>query len=219
MSSRKVIFGIGEFYHLYSRGNDKRKIFLTDNDYQRFVCSLYAANSSDPIHLSDLRQWSSEIWEQKRLETLVDIGAYCLMPNHFHLLAREKKEGGIVAFMQKLLTSYSSYFNLKHKRTGKLFEGSFRATHIDNDRYLHYLYAYVHLNPVKISNPEGWPAKIVQDVSAAKVFLDSYDYSSYHDYLGRSRQEKMILNPNVFPDYFDNAIDFKKFVADWMAYN
>ncbi len=219
MSVRKVVFGINEFYHLYSRGNDKRKIFLTDSDYQRFICLLYAANSSGPIHLSDLHQWSSEVWEQKRSETLVDIGAYCLMPNHFHLLVREKKEGGITTFMQKLLTGYSSYFNLKHKRTGKLFEGPFQATHVDNDPYLQYLYAYIHLNPVKISNPDGWPDKIVQNVATAKTFLDDYTYSSYHDYLGRQRQEKTILNPSAFPDYFTNDINFEEFVVDWMKYN
>jgi len=219
MSVRKVVFGVDEFYHLYSRGNDKRKIFLTDSDYQRFICLLYAANSSTPIHLSDLHQWSSEVWEQKRAETLVDIGAYCLMPNHFHLLVREKKEGGITAFMQKLLTSYSLYFNLKHKRTGKLFEGPFQATHVDDDPYLQYLYAYIHLNPVKISNPDGWPDKIVQNITTAKAFLNDYAHSSYHDYLGRPRQEKAILNPNAFPDYFADDLDFKAFVVDWMKYN
>lgn len=218
MSERKVIFGIGEFYHLYSRGNDKRKIFLTHDDYQRFLCSLYAANGSEIIHLSDLRQWSKQVWEQKRGETLVDIGAHCLMPNHFHLLVREKRENGITIFMRKLLTSYSSYFNLKQNRTGKLFEGSFKATRIDNDSYLHYLYAYIHLNPVKISNPEGWPVKIVQNITAAKTFLGNYAYSSYQDYLGRSRREKEILNPNAFPDYFNGSIDFKEFVSDWMEY-
>ncbi|MBI4136097.1 MAG: transposase [Candidatus Vogelbacteria bacterium] len=219
MSTRKIIFGIGEFYHLYSRGNDKRKIFLANDDYQRFICSLYAANGSKPIHLSDLRQWSSQVWEQKRGKTLVDIGAYCLMPNHFHLLVREKEESGITAFMQKLLTSYSSYFNLKHERTGKLFEGPFQAIHVDNDPYLQYLYAYIHLNPVKISNPDGWPDKIMQNIAAAKVFLNDYIYSSYHDYLGRPRREKAILNSDAFPHYFDGDINFKEFVADWMKYS
>lgn len=219
MSTRKIVFSTDEFYHLYNRGNDKRKIFLTDDDCQRFVCSLYAANSSEPIHLSDLHQWSSRVWKQKRGETLVDIGAYCLMPNHFHLLIKGKKEGGVTSFMLKLLTSYSSYFNLKHRRTGKLFGGPFQAVHINNDPYLHYLYAYIHLNPVKISNPEGWPTKIVQNINAAKVFLDSYAYSSYHDYLGRSRQENLILNQAAFPLYFNNVIDFREFLSDWMKYN
>src|SRR3989338_11687230 len=219
MSERKVIFSVGEFYHLYNRGNDKRKIFLTNNDYQRFICLLYAANTSEPIHLSDLPRWSKQVWEQDRGKTLIDIGAYCLMPNHFHLLVREKKEGGISSFMQKLLTSHSSYFNLKHGRTGKLFEGYFKATHVDNDPYLEYLYAYVHLNPVKISNPDGWPSKIIPNINRAKTFLNNYPYSSYQDYLGHQRQEKIILNPNAFPDYFSREVDFKKFLDDWMEYN
>ena len=219
MSARKVVFEVGEFYHLYNRGNDKRKIFLTNNDYQRFICSLYAANSSSPIHLSDLRQWSKQVWKQERKKVLVNIGAYCLMPNHFHLLIKERGAGGITAFMQKLLTSYSSYFNLKHGRTGKLFEGYFKATHVDNDAYLKYLYSYIHLNPVKISNPNGWPTKIIQNIGVAESFLNDYPYSSYQDYLGHQRQEKVILNPKAFPDYFDNKIDFKSFIEDWMKYH
>ena len=219
MSERKVIFEVGEFYHLYNRGNGKRKIFLSDNDYQRFICLLYATNGSEMIHLSNLRQWSKQAWEQRRGKTLIDIGAYCLMPNHFHLLVKEKQAGGITTFTRKLLTSYSSYFNLKHGRTGKLFEGSFKATHVNNDPYLNYLYAYIHLNPVKISNPDGWPEKVIQNIALAKAFLNNYHYSSYQDYLGYQRQENVILNSKSFPAYFDSQIDFKNFLDDWMKYN
>ncbi|MBI4136415.1 MAG: transposase [Candidatus Vogelbacteria bacterium] len=218
MSERKVVFSVGEFYHLYNRGNDKRKIFLTNNDYQRFICSLYAANGSELIHLSDLPRWSKQVWEQDRGKTLVDIGAYCLMPNHFHLLIKEKREGGITTFTRKFLTSYSSYFNLKHGRSGKLFESSFKATHVDNNPYLNYLYSYIHLNPVKITNPDGWPTKMIRNIEAAKSFLDHYPYSSYQDYLGHQRQEKVILNPGAFPNYFSSKIDFKSFLDDWMKY-
>ena len=217
--ARKFVFSVGEFYHLYSRGNDKRKIFLTNDDYQRFICSLYAANGSEPIHLSDLHQWSSEVWGQKRAETMLDVGAYCLMPNHFHLLVKEKREGGITSFMRKLLTGYSLYFNVKHKRTGKLFEGAFKATHVDDDEYLNYLYAYIHLNPVKIDNPDGWPDKIVQNIATAKAFLEDYTYSSYHDYLGRPRPERAILNPGAFPEYFQTPREFQDFLHDWMNYS
>ena len=217
--ARKFVFSIGEFYHLYSRGNDKRKIFLTNNDHQRFICSLYAANSSEPIHLSDLPQWSKQIWKQARGKTLVDIGAYCLMPNHFHLLIKEKKEGGVTSFMRKLLTSYSSYFNVKHKRTGKLFEGAFKATHVDNDQYLNYLYAYIHLNPIKIDNPDGWPDKVVANSHLAKQFLEHYKYSSYHEHLGRQRQEQAILTPSAFPEYFRTPREFQDFLDDWMHYS
>ena len=91
-----------------------------------------------------------------RKETLVDIGAYCLMPNHFHLLIRETAEGNISRFMLKLQTGYPMYFNKKYQRTGALFEGKFKAKHITNDNHLKYLFAYLHLNPVKITDPQNW---------------------------------------------------------------
>ncbi len=217
--ARKFSFAVDEYYHLYNRGNDKRKIFYSKTDYDRFVCSLYAANSPEPIHLSEMRQWSKQVWDKERPDTLVDIGAYCLMPNHFHLLVREKVEGGITDFMRKLLTSYSLYFNPKYKRTGKLFEGTFKATHADGDAYLKYLYAYIHLNPVKVSNPDGWPTKIIKDSELAKSFLNEYAHSSYHDYLGRERKEEAVLNRQEFPVYFEGEPDFTEFLNDWMRYD
>lgn len=219
MAQRKFNFEIDSYYHLYSRGTDKRPIFLSGNDYQRFIGTLYSANGTEFIRLSDLGQWSRRVWEMDRGETIVDIGAYCLMPNHFHLLVREKQESGITNFMQRLLTSYSLYFNLKNERTGKLFEGPFKATEVDNDPYLQYLYSYIHLNPVKVANPEGWPAKIVEDSKEAKAFLDTYPYSSYHDYLMRERKEGKIINREVFPGYFEGEPDFSEFLNDWMQYD
>ena len=121
--------------------------------------------------------------------------------------------------MRKLLTSYSSYFNVKHKRTGKLFEGAFKATHVDNDQYLNYLYAYIHLNPIKIDNPDGWPDKVVANSHLAKQFLEHYKYSSYHEHLGRQRQEQAILTPSAFPEYFRTPREFQDFLDDWMHYS
>ena len=219
MGQRKIQFAVDEFYHLYNRGNDKRLIFLSPDDYQRFVCSIYAANALESICLSDLGKWSTNVWNIKSGDTLVDIGAYCLMPNHFHLLVKEKMEGGITTFTRKLFTSYSSYFNLKHKRTGKLFEGSFKVTHADDDQYLRYLFAYIHLNPVKIPNPDEWPGKFIKDPEGARNFLQKFVYSSYHDYLGLPRKESAVLNREAFPEYFQDSREFEDFIQDWMDYS
>ena len=107
---RKINFSIGEYYHIYNRGTDKRTIFLDPHNYQRFIALLYACNTTEPVNISDhLKKGRtfSEVFDIERDNTLVEIGAYCLMPNHFHLLIREKTEGGISAFMRKLLTGYS----------------------------------------------------------------------------------------------------------------
>src|SRR3989344_8337118 len=107
---RKIEFSIGEFYHLYNRGNNKGRIFFNDGDRARFLKLLFLCNNTRPIVFRDISKKASYD-EKYRDDTLVDIGAYCLMPNHFHFLVHEKEDGGISAFMQKLSTAYSLYFN------------------------------------------------------------------------------------------------------------
>ncbi len=144
MSTRNITFSVEEFYHIYNRGVDKRDIFLDDEDRDRFIRLLFVCNSFKPLIYKDVRGFS--FYEFDKGEEMVAIGAYCLMPNHFHILIREIKEGGTVKFMSKLLTSYSSYFNRKYDRTGTLFEGAFKASHLNRDEYLKYIFSYIHLN-------------------------------------------------------------------------
>lgn len=216
---RKSDFAPGEYYHLYSRGNGKRKIFLSDQDRLRFQVLLYIANNVEAVHLSNHQGRSlMEMFNLERPATLVNIGAYCLMPNHFHLLVREKNDHGISSFMKKLLTAYSMYFNTRYEHTGGLFEGRFRSEHLDDDRYLNYIYAYIHLNPVKIKDPKNWERKIIPRPAQALQFLKQYRYSSFSDYLGQSRTEGTILERKTFPAYFAKTADFSEFIKDWMEY-
>ncbi len=216
MGIRNIIFSEGEYYHIYSRGIEKRLIFLDKQDYKRFIYLLYTANSAEPVHLSNYQGIS--LIKIPRGETLVDIGAWCLMPNHFHLLLREKVEGGISTFLKKLLTGYSMYFNIKSQRRGKLFEGKFQARHLDYDQYLKYQFTYIHLNPISLVD-EGWKKKKIQNKIKAKEFLNRYTYSSYLDYCGIDRPESMILNREEFPEYFETDIDFKEMVDEWINFN
>jgi putative transposase len=139
------------------------------------------------------------------------------MPNHFHILVKEIKEGGVTKFMGKLTTGYSMYFNKTHKRVGPLFQGRFKAEHVDRDEYLKYLYAYIHLNPVKLIDPK-WKENGIADKAGAKAYLDGYRYSSYPDYAGVSREEKAILSPREFPEYFEKPHDMEEFISDWLSY-
>ncbi len=148
-----------------------------------------------------------------RDEQLVDIVAYCLMPNHFHLLVREKAEGGISIFMKKISTAYSMYFNSKNDRSGALFEGRFKAKHINNDEYLRYLISYIHLNPVKLIESK-WKEEKIKDVNKASKYLKEYRYSSYQDYLGFNRAESKILELGLFFDYFET---FETFIGEWLT--
>ncbi|PIX56406.1 MAG: hypothetical protein COZ49_02340, partial [Candidatus Yonathbacteria bacterium CG_4_10_14_3_um_filter_47_65] len=218
--NRKITFAPGEFYHLYNRGTDKRDIFISERDYRRFTVLLYLCNNKDPVNMDiELKKGRtfSELLLNKTDEHFVDIGAYCLMPNHFHLLVRERDDCGITNFMRKLSTAYSMYFNKKNDRSGTLFEGKFKAKHANDDNYLKYLFSYIHLNPIKMIDPH-WKENGIADRTKAKNYLKTYHYSSYLDYIGSDRAEQTILKKSSFPDYFRTAIDFENFVDELLSY-
>lgn len=139
------------------------------------------------------------------------------MPNHFHLLVREKEEQGVSRFMQKLMTGYTMYFNKRHERSGALFQGKFKATHANEDRYLKYLISYIHLNPVKLIEPR-WKECGIRNRNVAKKYLNEYRDSSYLDYIGTPRTESKILMKEALSEYFDAVRDFETEVTDWLSY-
>ncbi|MDQ3075800.1 MAG: transposase [bacterium] len=155
-------------------------------------------------------------YEFERGEQLVSIGAYVLMPNHFHMLITEKIEGGISKFMQKLSTAYSMYYNKKYKRTGGLFEGKFKSHYATEDRYLKYIFSYIHLNPIKLIQKD-WKEKGVQDKKNAINFLNGYFYSSYLDHLSVYRIQNKILTLKDFPSYFPNKNNFIQEIFEWLS--
>ena len=215
--ARTFTFAPGEFYHIYNRGTEKRNIFMSRSDRDRFLSLLYLANQKDPADLKLQGSTLSEIAEERTGSPLVEIVAYCLMPNHFHLLIREIEEGGISKFMQKITTGYTMYFNRKYERSGSLFQGRFKATHVADDRYLRYLISYIHLNPIKLIEPK-WKETGIADKVRAERYLEDYTQSSYLDYLGRERPEGMILTREALPEYFSSGTDFKAFVTEWLTY-
>ena len=217
MSTRKTSFVIGEFYHLYNRGNSKQKIFLNKKDYCRFVDLLYAVNREEKFNFSDSLKGIS-IYEKTSENPLVAIGAYCLMPNHFHILVTPIVEDGVSKFMQKLSTAYVMYFNQKYNRTGALFEGKFKSQYVDNDRYLKYLFSYIHLNPLKLIWKD-WREMVIKDKKRAIRYLSEYQYSSLPDYLGMPRQQSKIINKKLFPNYFPHKNNVLEEIFDWLSYD
>lgn len=219
--SRNIDISINEFYHLYNRGVDKRVVFADTEDYERFIALLYLTNNVDSVHINNHKNHQGltlmEMLSIEKSETLVDIGAYCLMPNHFHILVREKTENGISMFMQKIMTGYTMYFNKKYKRTGALFGGTFKAQHVARDEHLKYLFAYIHLNPVKMIDSK-WKENSISNLVKTEAYLRNYQYSSYQDYLGKNRKGKSILTKNAFPKYFETDTAFRKFVSWWLSY-
>lgn len=195
-------FASGEWYHCYNRGVDKRLTFPRPRDYERFLMLMYACNSSDPLRISNLGQSKQgptllTVLGLERAEPLVDIAAYSLMPNHFHLLLRETAENGITAFMRKLCTGYVMYFNIKHERTGALFGGKFKSRHVATDQYFSRVINYIHANPAELREPD-WKQGGIRNEPHVRAFLKTYTYSSLPEYLSITRPQATIVNmPSV----------------------
>jgi REP element-mobilizing transposase RayT len=222
MSQRKITFSLNEYYHLYNRGNSKQIIYKDRSDYKRFQYALYIANSQKSFTFRELGEL--DVFDFEREEQLVYIGAYCLMPNHFHILLKPAIEQGVQLFMQKLSTSYSMYFNQRYERTGGLFEGRFKSQWVDSDEYLKYLFSYIHLNPVKLIQFD-WKEVGIHNLQKTKQYLSAYPFSSLFDYLSpQRRREQLIINPGQFPEYFRSDISGtseKKILLElieWLSY-
>ncbi len=138
------------------------------------------------------------------------------MPNHIHLLITPSKENSASLFMQKIFTGYTMYFNKKNERSGRLFESTFKAILIDKDEYLKYLFAYIHLNPVKLIEP-AWKDKGIENLEKAKEFLNNYRWSSYSSYVNEG-ENNPLLNKKSFPEYFCGINEFKNFIEEWLKY-
>lgn len=216
MSIRKTVFVPGEYYHIYNRGNSKQKIFLSKKDYTRFIALLYGTNTNERFNFFDLQK-SGGVFLKETENKLVSIGAYCLMPNHFHLLITPLSEDGLSKFMQKLSTAYSMYFNETNQRTGGLFEGKFKSQHINNDRQLKYIFSYIHLNPVKLIDSK-WKENGIKNLKTTFEYLNTYPYSSFLDYIGNNRLEKTVLKLSEFPNYFTSNVSFRKEIVEWLNY-
>lgn len=185
-------FASGVFYHVYNRGVEKRNIFLDEKDYFRFVHDLFEFNDKNPVvnvqyrhqkNYSSPTAVDSAIERQPR-ELLVDVVAFVLMPNHYHLLLRQRTENGVSLFMQKLGGGYTRYFNEKRERKGVLFQGKYKLKSINDHHYLQHLVQYIHLNPIELFIRRFPERKQSAELRIPSEKLRSYRWSSYRDYLG-----------------------------------
>jgi putative transposase len=200
------------FYHLFNRGNGKNEIFLDDKDYDHFIKLLYICNSERNFKFRDTVVGARiDAFDFERGESLVSILAWVLMPNHFHILIISHRSdlwrkgyNPITEFMRKVSTAYAMYFNKKYGRTGSLFEGKFKSKYVDKENYFNYLFAYIHLNPIKLIQKD-WKDTGIKDKAKAHNFLTKYHYSSFQDYFGKNRREVSILNKKKIPEHIQNT--------------
>ena len=214
---RKVPFVKDEYYHIYNRGVDKRSIFGDVFDVMRFYQSMQEFNTVEPI--GSIFENRFEHRKDKlgnaipKFEKLVDIVAYCLNPNHFHLILTPLVENGISEFMRRLGIGHTNYFNIKYKRCGALFQGTFKSIHIDSDSYLRHLSVYINLN--------------YQVHSKSKKLGHSMSKSSWKEYLGakiekgKRGEESVVQNgaddiceKSMVLSHFDTATEYEKFAKE-----
>jgi len=197
-------FAAGEYYHIYNRGNGKMDIFREADDYTFFLFRLkeYLYPEWKCRRAPSASFASTEIERYERLTFSKDdfsLIAYCLMPNHFHLLIGQNTDISISTLMLRLSGSYVKFFNKKYDRVGSLFQDQFKAVHIESNPQLLHLSAYIHLNPVA--------AKLIKS-------LQSYPYSSYPEYAGL--REGTLCNKEVILNQFRDYKDYITFVAESM---
>lgn len=221
---KKPVFANNEIYHVYNRGVDKRKVFSGESDYFRFVHNLFEFNNTAPavnIYYKEDALNSYEVHEvelRKKVgarKPLIEILAFCLMPNHYHLLLQQKVEGGVVSFMQKLGTGYTNYFNTKYNRVGSLFQGRFKAVHVSRDSHFIHLPYYIHANPLDLAFPE-WRTKTITDKEKAFQFLVKYRWSSLFDYLG-IKNFPSVTERNFLLGMHGGTSSYKKDFLMWLS--
>jgi len=220
MPSKRPQFVNGEFYHIFNRGVEKRKIFLHTSDFFRFISCLYELNDERLVKMRD------RIEERRKRHTgetrvsfrekkhLVEVIDFCLMPNHYHLVLRQLVDGGISLFMKKLANSYTGYFNEKYKRkgVGALFQGPFKAVHIDGDNQLINLIGYIFTNPIELIE-NRWKETGVESPQKAIEFLKSYRWSGYLDYIGIGNFPSVTKRDFII-ELFGGQNKIKEFVED-----
>lgn len=206
MPSKNVVkeFEADAVYHVYNRGVEGRDIFMDERDYSVFLSFLKYALLSDTEHqkeevvdnslLSDAQRFNLR---REGLADKVDLISFCLMPNHFHLLLYQHTDDGITKLMRSIVTGYVMYFNKRHKRTGSLFQGVYKASRIKTDSYWQHVSRYIHLNPVDLGTD-----------------YRDYPYSSYRFFAGKASAEW--VKPELVMQGFRGPSDYERFVKDYL---
>lgn len=187
-------------YHITSRGDDRKKIFIDEQDYQKFLKYLKTAKERFNFYLY----------------------AYCLMGNHYHLFL-EITQVNLSKIMQYINTAYTSYYNVKHNRCGHLFQGRFKSILVEADSYFTELTRYIHLNPVRakiVDSPEKYrwssyndyinnkPADLIDKVRIKELL--TIDISKYHQFVLEGIKDRHDFFQNIYAGFILGRVNFIK---------
>lgn len=193
-------FEENSYHHIFNRGVEKRKIFLDIKDYNIFIYYLYIYLK--PLNEVLLRHPQLPLRLQGRnLSSEVSLVSYCLMPNHFHLLLKQKTKDGISKLLKQVTNAYTEYFNKKYARVGSLLQGPFKAVKITTDEQLIHLTRYIHLNPL---------------IGSIVNNLEDYPWSSYKSFI--TGKEADLCDKQIILHRFNSTSDYQKFVLDQANY-
>lgn len=190
----------GEYYHVYNRGAFKQALFRDNRDYARFL--FYMLYSQSPVPFKNIGRllgsfstsdgFAVPVEETDTVITnrLVELTAFCLMPNHYHFLVKEIEEGGVAYYMQRIGNGYTKYFNTKYETSGRIFQSVYRARHVADNNYLLYLSAYIHRNPCEL---KAWKGKEFE-----------YPWSSLQDFTEANRWGGLLMS-DIVADQFETT--------------
>ena len=208
LKSKESVVEVNQIYHVTNKSIEGYVIFNNKVEYLRMKELIrYYQLENPPVRYSYFVAWQKDENEfvnkndRQNKKKLVQIIAYCLMPTHIHLVLQQLRKNGISIYMNKVLNSYTHYFNTKHRRKGPLWTGRFKRVLVETDEQLIHLTRYIHLNPVTahlVDKPEDWP------------------FSSYHEYItGKPMKDKMCEFEHILDI---NPSEYKKFVEDQISY-
>ncbi len=207
--SRRTILAPHEQYHLYNRGNNKEEVFHSRDDCIRFL--FYILYLQSPVAFPEVSRHAAafrrsgtfavpeEVERDVIARRFVVLRAFCLMPNHFHLLVEERADGGISKYMQRVLNGYSKYANVKYpkRHIGHVFQGPFKSVRQKRNEQLLYLSAYLHRNP---REQKDWRGK-----------EHEYPWSSFQDFVAVNRWRDLLM-PDLILEQFQSGKGYKQFV-------
>jgi len=208
-----------------TRGIEKRKIFLDKKDYLRFIHDLYefndenAAENSSVVFLRQCKDVTRPYIGRKterrtERKLLVDLLAFTLMPNHYHLMLMIENRDKLTLFMRKLNGGYARYFNERYKRKGHLFENKFTSVLVKNEAHFIHLPYYIHCNPLDMVMPE-WRSRKLRDYEKALEFLENYRWSSHADYVGK-KNFPSVTRREFLLEYVGGVGGYKKEIGSWL---
>ncbi|MBU1045724.1 transposase [Patescibacteria group bacterium] len=221
----------GEIYHIVTRTIEGIDLFRSEKDYFRMINNLFEFNDENPTDRDYRRNLSPPRndlggtldrnfgGDRKKRKPLVEILAFCLMPNHIHLLIKQIRNDGISKLMHKIGAGYSGYYNKKYERNGHLFQGRYRIVRVSTEGQLKTVFVYIHTNPISLIIP-GWKNKGIQikDINGAVNFLENkYKWSSYLDYLGK-KNFPSLTNRKFLDKIMEGADSCREFVNSWLKF-